>query len=213
MTFQEMLVFATGLFSILNPFAVIGVFASTTQPYPKPTQRRMASLTALSVALVMVGTAAAGPLTLKLMGITVPMLQAAGGLIALVTGIGMVVGSPERPDQGQAATGADWRVTAVVPLAVPLTVGGGTLSYIVAEASGFPGFRNHAKISTVCVAATLVVWLAYTFAPVLARRLGPVGMAITARFSGIALASVGFGIFAAGMRGLFPGLSGIPPAP
>ena len=207
MTSEKLLVFGVGLFAIVNPFANIGAFASATANYPRLIQKQMALRTTIAITIVMVGAAWAGLKALQLLGISVPMLQTAGGLILLITALRMVTGSLDRSGAGAIAVRSNWRALAVVPLAIPLTVGGGTIALIIATASGADRLVDLLKISGVCLAVALVSGILYAFAQKVSRHLGPTGLEIITRISGIILASIAIGVFAAGLRGLFPGLA------
>lgn len=208
MTLEELLVFGVGLLSIVNPFANIGAFAAVTGSYPRLIQKQIALRTTLAVTIVMVGAAWVGLKVLKLLGITVPMLQTAGGLILLINALKMVTGSLARSEEGSAGWRDDWRAVAVVPLGIPLTVGGATVALIIATASAAGGLVDLMKISGVCLLVALISGMLYVFAQKLSRHLGPTGLEIITRLSGIILASIAIGVFAAGLRGLFPGLAG-----
>ena len=55
--------------------------------------------------------------------------------------------------------------------------------------------------------ATLVIYATFRFAPTIATKLGPDGMSIATRISGLILAAIGVQFLAGGLAVLLPGLS------
>lgn len=206
-TGHDLLLFATGLFAIQSPPTTVGAFLSYTKGLPLPIQRQVALRSALAMALAMIIVVFVGERLLSLLGVTVPMLQSAGGLILLVTGMQMVSG------QGLPGAAADtdpethWRTMAVVPIAIPLNVGGGAIAFIVAVSSTNPATPDQLALSAICVGMAVLTGVVYVFAAPVARRLGVTGMEVLTRLFGIVLVAIAFGVLATGLRGLFPGLA------
>ena len=94
---------------------------------------------------------------LQILGISVPMLQAAGGLILLLYGIRMVTVdelklTPAEQVSAEEVPEEHWKALAVVPLAIPGTVGAGTITTVVIQATTYSSLRDLAIITGVCAA-------------------------------------------------------------
>ena len=100
-----------------------------------------------------------------------------------------------------------WKTLAVVPLAIPGTVGAGTITTVVVQATSFPSPRDLAIITVICGATALIMWIAYRSSGPIARRLGPIGMNIVTRVMGILVSATAFGLLGRGIAGLLPGLA------
>src|SRR6476661_7182383 len=90
MHLREVILFSTSLVAIVNPISSAVLFASMAGRFAPPIGRRMANQSAFAVLIILLVCAWAGRFLLQVLGISVPMLQAAGGLILLLYGLRMV---------------------------------------------------------------------------------------------------------------------------
>ena len=97
---------------------------------------------------------------------------------------------------------------AVVPIAIPLNVGGGAIAFIVAVSSANNAIESQVQLAAVCVGMAVLTGVVYVFAVPVARWLGVTGMEVLTRLFGIVLVAIAFGVLATGLRALFPGLAG-----
>jgi multiple antibiotic resistance protein len=209
---QNIVLFTTTLLAIVNPLSSAVLFAAMAGKFSIDIQRRMANQSAFAVLIVLLVCAWVGRFLLQVLGISVPMLQAAGGLILLLYGIRMVtvdelkLTAAEQESAGEVAE-EHWKALAVVPLAIPGTVGAGTITTVVVQATTFTSARDLAIITTICAGTALIMWVAFRSASPIARRLGPIGMNIVTRVMGILVSATAFGLLGRGIGGLLPGLA------
>ena len=174
MHLREVVLFSTTLVAIVNPISSAVLFASMAGRFGPSIQTRMANQSALAVLVILLVCAWAGRLVLQILGINVPMLQSAGGLILLQYGMRMVtveelkltpaeqVSAEEEPEE-------HWKALAIVPLAIPGTVGAGTITTVIVEATTFKDLRDLAIITIVCALTALIMWIAFRSAGPIAR--------------------------------------------
>jgi multiple antibiotic resistance protein len=187
------------------------MFAAVAGRFPKVVQRRMANQSGVAILIILVVCAWLGRTILHLLGISVPMLQAAGGMILLRYGMLMVSAEETKLTAAETLTAeevpeAQWKALAVVPLAIPGTVGAGTITTVVIQASTYNSARDLLIISAVSLIVSVLVWMAFRAASPISRRLGPIGMNIVTRVMGILLTATAFGLLGRGIGGLLPGL-------
>jgi multiple antibiotic resistance protein len=211
MTFDAVVLFLTTLLAIVNPVGSAVMFASLAGRFPAAVQRRMANQSGLAVLTILIVCAWLGRVILQALGITVPMLQAAGGLILLGYGVRMVNVDESKLTEKEAEAADEvpeehWKALAVVPLAIPGTVGAGTITTVVVQASTYNSLQDLAVISGVSLLVAVIVWLAFRSASPIATRLGPIGMNIVTRVMGILVTATAFGLLGRGIGGLLPGL-------
>ena len=211
MTYQSVVLFSTTLLAIVNPVGSAVMFAAVAGRFPKVVQRRMANQSGVAILIILVVCAWLGRKILLMLGVSVPMLQAAGGLILLRIGTQMVSAEEAKLTAAEAHTAeevpeAQWKALAVVPLAIPGTVGAGTITTVVIQASTYNSARDLLIISVVSFLVSIIVWLAFRLAGPISQRLGPIGMNIVTRVMGILLTATAFGLLARGVGGLLPGL-------
>jgi multiple antibiotic resistance protein len=208
---REVVLFSTTLIAIVNPISSAVLFASMAGRFGATIERRMAKQSALAIFVILLVCAWTGRFLLQVLGISVPMLQAAGGLILLLYGTKMVtveelkltheeqVSADEVPEER-------WKTLAVVPLAIPGTVGAGTITTVVVAATTYSSPWDLALITAVCSLTALVMWVTFRSAGPIARRLGPIGLNVVTRVMGILVSATAFGLLARGLIGLMPGL-------
>ena len=212
MTLREVILFSTTLVAIVNPISSAVLFAAMAGRFSGEIQRRMANQSASAILVILLVCAWVGRFLLQILGISVPMLQSAGGLILLLYGIRMVTVeelklTPEEQESVGAVREDHWKTLAVVPLAIPGTVGAGTITTVVIQATTFESPIDLAIITGICAGTALVMWVAFRSAGPIARRLGPIGMNIVTRVMGILVSATAFGLLGRGIGGLLPGLA------
>jgi len=209
---QNVFLFATTLVAIVNPLSSSVLFATMAGRFSSDIQRRMANQSAFAILVILLVCAWVGRFLLQILGISVPMLQAAGGLILLMYGIRMVTVeelklTPEEQLSAEDVPEEQWKALAVVPLAIPGTVGAGTITTVVIQATTFTSLRDLAIITVICSLTALLMWLTFRSAGPIARWLGPIGLNIVTRVMGIVVSATGFGLLGRGIGGLLPGLA------
>ena len=212
MTLQATLLFSTALLAIVNPIAAAVLFATMAGRFSAEVQRRMADQSALAILIILLVCAWTGRFLLQLLGITVPMLQAAGGLILLLTGLRMVLAeesklTPAEKVSVEETAETQWKTLAVVPIAIPGTVGAGTITTVVIQATTYANWAGLATISAVAIATSLIMWITFRSAGPIARQMGPISLNIITRVMGILVTATAFGLLGRGIGGLLPGLA------
>ena len=211
MSFQAVVLFSTTLLAIVNPVGSAVMFAAVAGRFPKNVQARMANQSGIAILIILIVCAWMGRWILQMLGISVPMLQAAGGLILVRIGIQMVSAegdklTAEETHTAEVVPEAEWKALAVVPLAIPGTVGAGTIATVVIQASTYNASRDLLIISAISLIVAIIVWAAVRLAAPISQRLGPIGMNIVTRVMGILLTATAFGLLGRGIGGLLPGL-------
>ena len=212
MHLRDIVLFATTLVAIVNPISSAVLFAAMAGRFGSDIQRQMANQSALAVLVILLVCAWMGRPLLQILGISVPMLQAAGGLILLLYGLRMVTVdevklTPAEHETADEVPEEAWKTLAVVPLAIPGTVGAGTITTVVVQATTFTTARDLIIITGVCVCTALVMWVTFRSAGPIARRLGPIGLNVVTRVMGILVSATAFGLLGRGIGGLLPGLA------
>lgn len=212
MDLQATLLFTTSLLAIVNPVSSAVLFVTTASRFSPDVQQRMADQSGLAVAVILLVCVWVGRYLLFILGISVPMLQAAGGLILLISGLRMVVLEESKLTAAERASVAGeaeshWKALAVVPIAIPGTVGAGTITTVVVQSTTYTRWQDLLVITAVALAAALLMWLTYRSSGRIASRLGPIGLNIVTRVMGILVTATAFGLLAKGIGGLLPGLT------
>ena len=213
--FQTLGVTFAALFPIVNPVGDAPIFFGLTRNYPQSAQKVLArKIAAYGFALLLI-SALFGSEILAFFGISLFVVQIAGGLVVAVTGWNLLNQREDAPSAKHAPeTLQDALDHAFFPLTLPLTVGPGAISVAITLGAHLryqagPGFahgypRHFIAAATGMFLVCLLVVVCYGNAARLVRMLGKSGTNILTRLSAFILLAIGVQI-------LWNGLSiGIP---
>ena len=175
------------LFVIMDPPGVVPIFLGLTGAMTRQ-QRNRAARQAVLVALgVIVAFALFGQSLLDYMHITLPALQASGGLLLLLIAMELLTGKMEEPQP----SGNGKVNVALVPLGTPLLAGPGaivaTMVFVQQSEKTLPEWT---AIAAGVVAVHVALYLAMRFANVINRILGDSGTILVTRIAGLLLAAI-----------------------
>jgi multiple antibiotic resistance protein len=127
------LIALSSVFFLVDPFAVIPMFLSMTPDDPAPKRRQTARTASVTCFIVLAAFSAAGGLTFKVFGITLPAFKIAGGVILIMIGLEMLQarssGTKQSPEE--AAEGAAREAIGVIPLGIPMLAAPGAISTVM----------------------------------------------------------------------------------
>ncbi|MFI2755116.1 MarC family protein [Cellulomonas sp. P22] len=175
------------LFVIMDPPGAVPIFLALTSTMTRA-QRNKASRQAVLVALgVIAAFAIFGQQLLAYMHISLPALQASGGLLLLLVAMELLTGKMEEPSP----SGAKGVNAAIVPLGTPLLAGPGAIvatMVFVQSSDGTAG--DWSSIALALLAVHVCLFLAMRFANVVHRILGDSGTILISRIAGLLLAAI-----------------------
>ncbi|MHB1281064.1 MAG: MarC family protein [Acidithiobacillus sp.] len=196
------------LLAILNPIGAIPIFIALTGDEDAQQQIATAKLTSRAVAVVLLTSAFLGEYILQFFGISIAAFQVAGGMVLMMLAFNMLQAksSRYRHTPEEAAEGMQKEAVAVVPLAIPLLAGPGTMiTVIIAHHKNASWLASGLLIVDILLIAG-VAYAALRLAQPLSRRLGVTGINISTRIFGLVLAAIAVTFIANGLSALFPGL-------
>ncbi|QPK81673.1 MarC family protein [Schaalia sp. ZJ405] len=177
----------TTLIVILDPPGTIPVFLGLTARLNRAEQRRAAlQATAVSISVILI-FAVLGQQILHLLQISMEALQLSGGVLLFLVAMELLMGQ----DSGEPDTG-DARVNvALVPLGTPLLAGPGSIvAVMVSVAQARSSLAGWVAVIVAVVIAHIVMWAAMRFSLELSRFLGPGGIMLLTKISGLLLAAI-----------------------
>ena len=200
--------FVAALFSMMNPIGNAGIFAGMTEGRSITEARHTAWACALAVAITLLVVTWAGSLVMRFFGVTVDTLRAAGGIVVLIIGLHMLFNkSQHKHTSGELEDAAQRTSIAVVPMAIPIVAGPGTMATVLVAVEHYHSLFSKVVISIVGVALAALTGLVFSFAGPISRRLGDSGMGVVTRVMGLVLAAIAMGMLAEGLKALLPGLA------
>jgi multiple antibiotic resistance protein len=206
------LVALSAVFFVVDPLAAVPIFLAMTRNDSVEKRRETALRASITAALVLSAFALGGAWIFKLLGIGLPAFKVAGGVVLLLLALDMIRTQPSktRITEGEVAEGVGKDDIAIVPLAMPLLAGPGSIAtaiVLMARARGGPWWHVAAvllAIATTCAAAGVIL----AGAARTERVLGKTTLAIMERVAGLLLVAIAIQFMMDGLGEGLPGLAG-----
>ncbi|MGC9941733.1 MAG: MarC family protein [Verrucomicrobiota bacterium] len=203
------------LFPPVNPVGTAFI-VDPFMHYLTPSERKLAAgKIALYCFLICTVTLFLGSWVFKLFGISLPVVQIAGGILICRTGWELLSSrndsktSAEKSSPGQQTEIED---ILFYPLAFPITTGAGTISVLLTlsahsgEDTWGPELFNLSAILLAIFIMSVLIYVCYAFTPAVLGRLGPRGEQIVNRLSAFMVFCVGLQIATTGLKHLMKGV-------
>lgn len=204
---SEYVALTVSVFSIVNPFAALPVYVGMTGGLPNDARRRLPRTTALAAFVILAVAYLAGEALLAFFSIRIASLRVAGGLLIFGMAWSMLQakmsGTKYRPEEGQEAP--ERQNIAVVPLAMPLLAGPGSISVMILAATRTDALMGHVGALAAAFTVCFSIWAILRASGPISGFLGQTGMNVATRFMGLILAAVAVEFIAAGLTEIFPG--------
>lgn len=201
MTFQHYLL---GLFAVANNIPALPLHMNLCRGIDVPGQHRLCSVATASSLVTMVVSLVIGAAVLDFFGISIAAFRIAGGLLLVSSGLGMLKSKCDEPGALIPATLSEMIPLAVVPIAIPLTTGAGTMSTIILFAESAGSMGGLLKIAAAIGGVTLINYLTFFYSPAIVRFLGHTGMDIFTKVFGLITLALGIQFLITGVTAAFP---------
>jgi multiple antibiotic resistance protein len=207
---REIVLVVAALFPIVNPLGSAPIFLSLTHGYPADIRHNLALRVTINSFILLVISILIGSHVLHFFGVSIPVVQVAGGLIVTASGWSLIgkrsVDLEPQPMDAAAAT-----QQAFYPLTLPFTVGPGSIS--VAITLGANTARSIYAWPVLIAAlvgpflVALIVYICYRSAERLEQILGETGLGVFLRLSAFIVICIGVQITWNGVAALIHSLS------
>ncbi|HEY3505678.1 MAG TPA: MarC family protein [Actinocatenispora sp.] len=172
------------LFVIVDPPGSVPIFLALTRSLDFRARNRAAwQAVALSLGVI-VAFAVAGGQILSYLGISLPAMQAAGGLLLLLVALELLTGKQDDPDSGATSN------VALVPLGTPLLAGPGAIVATIVFVRQAGSFSEYSAIGVAIIAVHLIIFAFLRFSNVIVRVLRQGGIEVVTRISGLLVAAI-----------------------
>ena len=196
------------LLALINPIGAVPFFLSLTAQQTDDERRRTIRIASVSVFCVMTVTALLGQQIIDFFGISVGSLEVGGGIIMLLMAINMLnaqIGNTRStPEERHEAELKD--NIAVVPLAIPLLTGPGSISTVIIYAANSRHWYERAGLVAIGAALAFLCFVAMRLAEPIANWIGRTGINIATRLMGLMLSALAVEFIVNGLRALLPAL-------
>ena len=203
---QQLSLFALGfssLFPLINPIGTALIIEPYFQGIPRAERKAHAFKIVLNCLLLGLFCLHAGSQILQFMGVTIPAMQLAGGLIIAKIGLGFLDAKEDmKQDDNVAGTITD---SLFYPLAFPLTLGpGGISTLIMLSAHAHTTKITQISMSMITLSLSLlavlvITYFCFAYSHDLVKKIGPNGSRVLNRL-------LAFLVFCIGIQMAFTGL-------
>jgi multiple antibiotic resistance protein len=195
---EATLLVVAALFPIVNPLSGALLFLGLTEGYSRSLRQSLARRISFNGFLILLGSMLIGGKLLAFFGVSLPVVQVAGGLVVFAMGWNMLQ-QKEGDPKPVTASPQDASAQAFYPLTLPLTVGPGSISVAVAlgantqrQMYGWPAQWASAVLGPLLIAISILI--CYRSADRIEGFLGRTGMSVFLRLSAFILICIGIQI-------------------
>lgn len=195
------------LFSVMNPFGTVPIFASLTTQHTKSERNKVALSTALNVMLILLISFFIGQFILIFFGISLNSLKIAGGLIIASSGFALLRGEftkhkgmKKEPVKKDLQTRSE---IALTPLAMPMLAGPGTISLVISYNQQFTAISEIIITVAAIITAALSIYIILKSSFTIAKSLGASGINALSRIIGFVIIAIGVEFITSALADIF----------
>jgi len=187
---------------IMDPVGNVPLFLSLTAGRTNRKRRRLAGQAVLVSLAVISVFAVLGQQILTYLGISIPALQGAGGLLLMVVALELLTGKQDDPSE------IDDVNVALVPLGTPLLAGPGTIVATIVFVQQHHAAGGRIAIGAGIVAVHLLVFLSLFFSVAIAKLIRESGIVLLTRIAGLLLSAIAVQLLANSVEGFVHSYAG-----
>ena len=185
------------LFVILDPPGAAPIFLSLSAGKSLKQQRRLAWQAAAVSLFVIVSFALFGNAILNYLNISLAALQGAGGILLLITGLGLLTGT--LTDNNSATS----QNIALVPLGTPLLAGPGAIVTTMLYVQKADGPDQLSSLALAIIAVHLLIGLTFMFSTKILAVIKDSGVDLLARIAGLLLSAIAVEMIVSAVKAFF----------
>jgi multiple antibiotic resistance protein len=180
---------------IMDPLGNVPLFLGLTAGRTNRKRRKLA-LQAVLVSLAVISLfAVLGQQILDYLGIGIPALQGAGGLLLTIVALELLTDKQDDPSE------VDNVNVALVPLGTPLLAGPGAIVATIVFVQKSHSFADRSAIAAGIVAVHVLVFLSLFFSVSITRIIRESGIVLLTRISGLLLSAIAVQLIADSVLG------------
>jgi len=185
------------LFVILDPPGAAPIFLGLASGKTVKEQRKLAWQAAAVSLFVIVSFALFGNAILGYLNISLAALQGAGGILLLITGLGLLTGSLT---ESNSATSKN---IALVPLGTPLLAGPGAIVTTMLYVQKSEGNDQLAALAIAIFAVHFLIGLTFMFSTKILSVIKDSGVELLARIAGLLLSAIAVEMIISSIKAFF----------
>ncbi|AJI57211.1 marC integral membrane family protein [Francisella philomiragia] len=195
--------FIISLFAIINPFSLAGIYLDTVKQSDQKEKNTIVFTMILAFLAILSLMVWFGSDILSIFGINQDAFHAGGGVIVLFFGL-RVLGVLAHPVSDTTVKSVSARDLAVVPLAIPLLAGPGTIATVITDSHEYFATIESKVIANLCLLfVAIVLWLFFRYLPKISAFLGEHTIDVISKIMGLMLVAISVEMIFDGIKGFF----------
>ena len=193
------------LFALLDPIGISPIFVSMTPSNTQDEKKAMARRACWVVLLVLTCFALTGGVLFHFLGITMGAFRIAGGLVLLKISLDMIEArvSLARHTWKEGEEGRRKEDIAILPLAIPLLAGPGSISGVIVLMSRAQGYLDQFLVLIAISLNVLLTYVLFVHAARVADIFKETGLGAFIRIMGLMLAAISVEFILSGVQAYF----------
>ena len=191
---------AISLLAIVEPLGAVPIFLTLTTNRSLIEQTKIAKRAAMAGFLILLSALVFGKWFLQIMGISLPSIRVAGGIMFIVMGLQLIMTESHKITNEEEKEAKFQSDVAVVPLALPVLSGPGAMGAVILLGSQGHSITQIPKIALIIGIVMLISYLCFRMAQPIGKKLGATGLNILNRISGLIVLSIGVEFILAGVN-------------
>jgi multiple antibiotic resistance protein len=183
-------------FFIMTPFFVTTIFLSVTKGIEESDKRRLAIKVTLAIAISCMIILFFGKYIFELFGITLDAFRIGAGALLFLTAVDLV----QKEVNAEPTCKADILKHAVVPLAIPVTVGPGTVGALMVMGADMDGLEDLILGSSALLGAILSIGVLLYLSGHIERLIGRTGLIVFSKVTGLVLSALSAQLIFTGIK-------------
>ncbi|KAB7886668.1 MarC family protein [Poseidonibacter ostreae] len=184
------------MFFIMTPFFVLSVFLTVTHDATAKERKALAIKVTISVIVTSLILLFFGTHIFDVFGITLDAFRIGAGALLFLSAVELIQGNKATAKVGD----KDILDLAVVPLAIPITIGPGTIGILLVMGGTFENTSSMLMGSLALVCAVLVIGIMLYSSSIFEKIIGKQGLLVISKITGLFLAALSAQIVFTGIK-------------
>ena len=174
------------IYLMMAPFFVLTVFITVTKNASKNEKRLLAVKVTFSVIVCSLVLMFFGKNIFEVFGVTLDAFRIGAGALLFLTAVELIHGKKD----GQTIENSKVLELAVVPLAIPVTIGPGTIGILLVMGAEYENMTQLLTGSLALICAVLLIGIMLYLSNVFEKLVGKQGLLIISKMTGLFLAAI-----------------------
>jgi len=183
------------IFFILTPFFVMSVFLVMSKDWDNRERKKLAFKVGMAVMVLNLSMFYLGKYIFMLFGITIDAFRVGAGILLFLSAISIVKG--EISETKTSSTDM-----AIVPLAIPVTVGPGTIGMLLVLSGEMSTINDKIIATAAMIFTSLLLGFLLSVSVQIEKIIGEKGISILSKITGLFVASVASQLVISGVKNL-----------